>query len=270
MTIEEAQDILFDDLKIFDRICQENNIRYYLSGGSAIGAVREKDFIAWDDDVDIDICGEDYPRFKQIMREKLPDYLELIEPQDFSPYFYDFVIRIIDKRWLLRDEKTEDIAYNNYQNRIGIDVFLCCKFPKGIFGQKLFIIMLQILYGMCMAYRYKVDFSKYSLIEKMEVAFLRTIGRIYSGKNPKRIIQRWFQFIQCYERKETGMRYTVNTLFKKMYMISMPERWFGKPMYGYIRGKAFPIFTNYDEVLRKIYGDYMTPERNSEKYITHV
>ena len=194
MTIEEVHDKLFDILIIFDRICQENNIRYYLSGGSAIGAVRERDFIAWDDDVDVDIRGEDYPRFKKVMKEKLPDYLELIEPQDFSPYFYDFVIRIIDKRWLLREEKTEDIAYKNYQNRIGIDVFLCCKFPKGIFGQKLFIIMLQILYGMCMAYRYKIDFSKYSLIEKMEVAFLRTIGRIYSGKDPKRIIQRWFWF----------------------------------------------------------------------------
>ena len=172
MTIEEVHNRLFDTLNIFDRICRENDIRYYLSGGSAIGAVREKDFIAWDDDVDVDICGEDYPRFRMIMKEKLPDYLELIEPQDFSPFFYDFTIRIIDKRWFLREETREDTVYKNYQNRIGIDIFLCCKFPKGVLGQKLFIIKDIALYGMCMAYRYKIDFSKYNLLEKLGVFFL--------------------------------------------------------------------------------------------------
>ena len=53
------------------------------------------------------------------------------------------------------------------------------------------------------------------------------------------------------------MRYTVNAPFKKMYMIAMPERWFGEPAYGFIRGKAFPVFSDYDEALRSIYGDYM-------------
>ena len=199
----------------------------------------------------------------------MPDYLELIEPQDFSPFFYDFTIRIIDKRWLIREEKKEDIAYKNYQNRIGIDIFLCCKFPKSSLGQKLFIIKDQIFYGMCMAYRYKTDFSKYSLIEKIEVFFLRIVGKIYSGNSPKRIIQRWFRFILS-EHNETNMRYTVNAPFKKMYMIAMPEKWFGEPAYGFIRGKAFPVFSDYNEALKTIYGDYMKPERNRKKYTTHV
>lgn len=268
MTIGEVHDKLFDLLVIFDQICQQNEITYYLSGGSAIGAVREKDFIAWDDDIDVDIRGEDYPRFRKAMMDNLPSYLQLVEPNDFSPYFYDFAIRIIDTRWLLRKEEASDIAYKNYQNRIGIDVFLCCSFPEKTIGQKLFVLHDQILYGMCMAYRYETDHSKYSFVERIELAILRLLGKMYSGKNPERLIKRWYQFISS--SNKTGWRYTVNAPFKKMYMVPMPERWFQTPTNGTIRGKKFPLMTEYHEALTMIYGDYMTPERNEKKYLTHM
>ena len=63
-------------LKAFVRVCEKHNLRYFLVGGTCLGAARHKGFIPWDDDIDVGMPREDYDKF-----------IELQNEYDGTPYF---------------------------------------------------------------------------------------------------------------------------------------------------------------------------------------
>ena len=69
--LKRLQKIQVEMLKDVDRVCRENDIQYYLTWGSALGAVRHGGFIPWDDDIDISMTWGNYKKFEKIAREKL-------------------------------------------------------------------------------------------------------------------------------------------------------------------------------------------------------
>ena len=63
MTLREVQLVCLDILKDVHEFCVEHDIKYSLSGGTLLGAIRHNGFIPWDDDVDIQMPRPDYDRF---------------------------------------------------------------------------------------------------------------------------------------------------------------------------------------------------------------
>ena len=73
----EEKAILEEVINYLDK----NNIKYYMLGGTMLGAIRHKGFIPWDDDIDIAICRNDYDRLIDLLKKtttKLNDNLEFI------------------------------------------------------------------------------------------------------------------------------------------------------------------------------------------------
>ena len=62
--IIRLQNCILNIAQYIDTFCESNGIDYCLMGGSALGAVRHKGFIPWDDDLDIFMRPSEYDRFK--------------------------------------------------------------------------------------------------------------------------------------------------------------------------------------------------------------
>lgn len=67
--LRNLQHEMLEELMVLDKICKENGLTYYLSSGTALGAVRHHAFIPWDDDLDIALPEKDYKRLVAILRE---------------------------------------------------------------------------------------------------------------------------------------------------------------------------------------------------------
>ncbi len=70
-TIEEIHEVEIGLLKEFDRVCKLVGVKYTISSGTMLGAIRHKGFIPWDDDIDVSMIRKDYELF---IREA-PKYL---------------------------------------------------------------------------------------------------------------------------------------------------------------------------------------------------
>ena len=65
--MNNIQRVLIRLLDDFDRVCRENDIEYFLAGGTALGAIRHGGFLPWDDDIDILIKKDQFEKLDKIM-----------------------------------------------------------------------------------------------------------------------------------------------------------------------------------------------------------
>lgn len=74
----------------FSKVCQRNNLRYWVGEGNAIGALRHKGFIPWDDDFDVLMLRSDYERFKEICVKELPPHLKFVNWENAPDFQFTF------------------------------------------------------------------------------------------------------------------------------------------------------------------------------------
>lgn len=103
-----------------DAICRKHNIPYWLSSGTALGAVRHGGFIPWDDDLDIEIFRKDYKRLVKVLKMELPSSMAIQTTNTDKGYISQHA-KVRD----LRSEITEDNNANiNYKYKgVFIDIF---------------------------------------------------------------------------------------------------------------------------------------------------
>lgn len=111
--------VSLDMLIKFDAICKKHNLKYFLVGGSCLGAVRHHGFIPWDDDVDVGMLREDYDKFTKIAKDEFKE-----------PYFWQ--TPKTDKGFLyscnkLRNSRTsaivETFRFSGFNQGIWLSVF---------------------------------------------------------------------------------------------------------------------------------------------------
>lgn len=60
----QLQNCILSIAKYLNDFCKAHSVEYALMGGSALGAIRHKGFIPWDDDLDVFMRPDDYEHFR--------------------------------------------------------------------------------------------------------------------------------------------------------------------------------------------------------------
>lgn len=117
----KTAELLLLQLDIMDSIhnfCKENNLRYFLYGGSLLGAIRHEGYIPWDDDIDIAMPRDSYEKFIRSFNGTY-DYLVVSAPE-LDINFYATYANVYDTRTFL-DEGTN--GHQGADIGIKIDIF---------------------------------------------------------------------------------------------------------------------------------------------------
>lgn len=179
--LHEIQEIELKILRELDRICEKYGLHYSLSGGTLLGAIRHKDFIPWDDDIDIDLKRDDFNKLIKVLPDELGDEFEFLNYDSYGEYFCDFIPRIFYKNSKAVNSFSTDGGKNNFanderMNRIFIELY--CLHDTDSSKVKKQIFKVKTIYGMAMAHRLiPTDSSKYSALQKAQVKVLTTVGK---------------------------------------------------------------------------------------------
>lgn len=253
----ELQSKLLDMLKFFHAICMKENLRYYLLGGTALGAARHGGFIPWDDDIDVGMPREDYEKLKIFCRTS-----------DFGKYTFEFPSDRKDFVYAygkMYDRDTTLIENTRYKTERGIYIDI---FPldgagntyeesvlrfKGI-GRK-----IDLLSTKTCAWR-----RGRKLYKNLAVMAMRCVPEfmINSAKLKAEIDERskGLNFDECLYVANYNGAWREKEIAKR--------EWFGTPTEYLFEGVKVFGPENIDAYLTALYGDWRTPPP-PEKQVTH-
>lgn len=108
-------------LESFDAVCRREGLRYFIVGGTLIGALRHRGFIPWDDDADVAMPREDYRRLERILNADPPEgtYWESVSNPKHFPTNHFFGKLCLSETSIEDSHPSEDGTRHHF----GIDVF---------------------------------------------------------------------------------------------------------------------------------------------------
>ena len=257
-TLKLLQSLELMILKDFIKICEENNLTYYMYAGSLLGAVRHNGFIPWDDDLDVVMFRDDFEKFKEIFIASQNDKYELLCNETHRDYFH------LLAKLMLKDTKFEESWVNQVDFHIGInmDIFVLDDLSDNNFKRN---------------YQLKKSFfyNKLLIMSKIKLYDLPFVTKVIThtgyyilnlfGINPSTINKRCLNFLRKYKNPNAECVFDISATAEEYPQI------FSKEDFKDIEKIQFEdikvnIPSGYDNILKSLYGDYMQLPPKEDRY----
>ena len=249
----ENKGIMLNILKFIHKTCEENNVNYTLIGGSLIGAVRHKGFIPWDDDMDIILFHDDYIKLINILKNSENGRYKIFD-ESIDGYFYPYA-KVIDTYTIAEEKGLKKIP----DYGVFVDIFEYNKFPNNRLLQKIHYFKIKIYMSVIAGYfKNKKETNplkniRNKLCNKLNIKKVikkyNKLSRKYNNRNEKYIISNWPVY---------GINKEIQLL---EYMMNFQDADF--------EDSRFKITSDYDKLLKNIFGDYMKLPPKSQQSGKH-
>ena len=185
--IKKVQNKILEIMVFIDEICKKNNIQYFIMGGTALGAVRHKGFIPWDDDLDIFMTVDNYEKFKKVFNSLNQDKFILQEWKVVDDYLEYAKVRMNGTTFI--EEAFKD--RRDLHQGIYVDIMILHKCPKNKFIQKIiyFISKYLVLVGLL-----ERNWKAKTTFQKFVVNLINFL--------PNKVLAKWgYKLIYYYDKK---------------------------------------------------------------------
>lgn len=240
--LEKLKQVELAMLVNFIEVCTKLNLKYYLLGGTLLGAVRHNGFIPWDDDIDVGMPRKDYDIFMSEGQALLDKGLFLQNIDTDKEYYLNFA--------KIRNSKTTfvELSYKNHKINHGvyIDIFPLDYFPDDEKERKAFRRKNSI-YNLRIAAEFYLPNTK---TFKFRVA--TSLLKIFFP-SAKKISKKREQLFKSVAKSSQLANYCGAWGAREI----VPEEWYGEGVELSFEGIKVNTPKEYDKWLTQVYGDYM-------------
>lgn len=258
--LEKVQKILLGYLLEIDRICKKHHIKYFLAGGTLLGAIRHHGFIPWDDDADVMMLREDYDKFQNVVQQELPNNIFMQIPNTEKGNYNPFTKLRINNT-MFATEFTG--RFMNMHNGIFFDVLSHDKTGQHKWSQKLHLMVTMLARS--------VVFNKWGDTDIKGGGAHPIICKIVDRVKyviPMRFAL-WVQnrSLEFFKNRKTDFLY--DGMGRNLSRGAFPAKWLEEAVYVDFEGYQFPVPKEYDKYLTYLYGDYMRMIPVSQRRTSH-
>lgn len=234
---KDVQVELLDLLKKFHNFCENHEIKYSINSGTALGAVRHKGFIPWDDDADIMMDRENFQKLLRLYQSYQTEY---------------HLSRIL---WIYR---LQPYGSEREGGSTIIDIFVVDNVPDIIFLRKLKLLLIRFLQG---SMKPAVDYSKYPPVYRVFAIVTHKVGKLLKDERKYALYQKVSQIGNKSKTKYVGI---YNNIYKALPRLYPSEMMSELELIDFEDTKLY-ITSGWDRYLSSVYGDYMTPPNPEDR-----